>query len=60
MSLNYVILSYRVMWRRNEFEPWNNTDFSKECDAFRFFKEVLSDNFECKLLEIKALESWCN
>lgn len=58
LRTNYVILSYEVMYRFDKHEDWNKESFSSEELALKFFKEVLKEKYQCKLLKVEALESW--
>lgn len=58
LRTNYVILCYEVMYRFDKYEDWNKEYFSTEELALEFFKEVLKEKYECKLLKVEALESW--
>lgn len=58
MNTSYTVLCYKVMYRKNNDEKWNKEYFSTEERAIDFFKKVLNNYYECKLLKVEALESW--
>ena len=52
MKLDYEILCYEVLYKRNRWEKWNHEYFSQEEKAYQFYVNIRNEFEYAKMQKI--------